>query len=249
MSPLRTEPNDSEFVSFPISVEGFDITDLMISMKRSGIVTGRVIWEGRSPPPFATLRITPGAADPRMTAATVVSASEGSGTVDATGNFSIIGVHGNIVFRTSFVGRAEPWSLKAVRFGGADITDTGYDVSGDLDGIEIVMTDRGTRVSGSAMNARYQPATDYVVVFLPREVKPNVNPTASSRPRAPISRAVTKFETSPQENTSWRQSNRSAATAITTPLSETNAFDCHAAHLEGRPGTRARPPADALAHV
>ena len=177
VSPLRTEPNDSGFVSFPISVDGFDITDLMISMKRSGTVTGRVVWEGRSPHPFATLRITPAAADPRMTAATVVSAAEGSGTVDATGNFSIVGVHGNVVFRTSFVGRAEPWSLKAVRFGGADITDTGYDVSGDVDGIEIVMTDRGTRVSGSAQNARYQPATDYVVVFLPREEKPNVNPT------------------------------------------------------------------------
>jgi len=177
VSPLRTEPNDSEFVSFPISVDGLDTTDLTISMKHSGIVTGRVVWEGRSPQPFATLRITPGAADPRMTAATVVLASEGSGTVDAKGNFSIIGVHRNVVFRTSFVGRAEPWSLKAVRFGGADITDTGYDVSGDLHGIEIVMTDRGTRVSGTAKDARYQQVTDYAVVFLPKEEKLNVSPT------------------------------------------------------------------------
>jgi hypothetical protein len=173
VAPLRTQPDDFEFASFPISVEGHDLTDLMISMRVGATVNGRVIWEGSSPQPFATQRITPATADGRMSAATPAS---GGGTVDAKGNFSLVGVHGPVVFHSSFVGRSEPWTLKAVRIGGADITDIGYNVTSDIDGLEVVMTDRETRVSGTARGEGYQPAMDYVVVILPSEVKPGVNP-------------------------------------------------------------------------
>ena len=174
VSPLRTKPDDMEFASFPISVEGRDITDLMISMKVGATVTGRVVWEGNSPQPFATLRIIPAAVDPRMSAATPASAG---GTVDAKGNFSLVGLHGPVMFYSSFTGRAEPWTLKAVRIGAVDITDIGYNVAGDIDGLEVVMTDRETRVSGTVKGERNQPAMDYVVVVLPSEVRPGVNPT------------------------------------------------------------------------
>lgn len=177
VEPLRTQP-DVEFASFPIRVEGHDVTDLMIAMKAGATITGRVVWEGRSPPPFATQRITPVAADPKMTATMQMShgGGPGNGTVDAMGNFSIVGVHGQVVFHTFFTGRTEPWTLKAVRIGGADITDVGYNVTGDIDGLEVVMTDRETRVSGTAMGERNQPATDYVVVVLPSEERAGVNP-------------------------------------------------------------------------
>ena len=81
------------------------------------------------------------------------------------------------MFHSSFTGHAGPWTLKAVRIGGADITDVGYNVTSDIDGLEVVMTDRETRVSGMARDERNQPAMDYVVVFLPSEVRPGVNPT------------------------------------------------------------------------
>jgi hypothetical protein len=178
VSPLRTEPSDHEFVSFPISVDGHDITDLVISASRGATVTGRVIWEGTSPQPFATLRVSTAPADQR-TAPTRLTfgGGTGNGVVDAKGNFTILGAHGNVVFRTSFTGRAETWNLKAVRYGGADITDVGYNVTTDLDGVEVVLTDRETRVSGLVLDARRQPATDYVVVFLPSENPPGVNTT------------------------------------------------------------------------
>jgi hypothetical protein len=88
-----------------------------------------------------------------------------------------VGVHGHVVFHTSFTGRAAPWTLKAVRIGATDITDVGYTVTSDIDSLEVVMTDRQTRVSGIARDDRYQPAMDYVVVVLPSEVRPGVNPT------------------------------------------------------------------------
>jgi hypothetical protein len=174
VSPLRTQPDDFEFASFPISVEGHDITDLIISMKVGATVNGRVVWEGSSPEPFATLRITPATVDPGLSAATPAS---GGGTVDAKGNFSLVGVHGPVVFHSSFTGRAEPWTLKAVRIGGADITDIAYNVNSDIDSLEVVMTDRETRVSGMAKNERNEPARDYVVVVLPSELRRDVNPS------------------------------------------------------------------------
>lgn len=178
VSPLRTEPSDNEFVSFPISVEGHDITDLMITAKRAATVSGRVIWEGNSPQPFATLRVSIAAADASMATPRVsFGPTDGGGVVDAKGQFTITGVHGSVMFRPSFTGRAETWNLKAVRLGGMDITDVGFNVTEDVDGLEIVMTDRETRVSGIARDARGQSATDYVVVFLPGEHKPGVNQT------------------------------------------------------------------------
>ena len=42
-----------------------------------------------------------------------------------------------VVFRPYSTGRPETWNLKAVKFGGADITDAGYDVRSDLDWADI----------------------------------------------------------------------------------------------------------------
>ena len=178
VSPVRSQPGDVEFVSYPITVEGHDLTDLMISMRPGATITGRVIWEGRSPQPFGTQRITVSAVDPKLsTGALIAGVGEGNGTVDAKDSFTIIGVHGHVVFHSSFVGRSEPWTLKAVRIAGADITDVGYNVTADIDGLEVVMTDRETRVSGMARGDGNQPAMDYVVVILPGEVRPGINST------------------------------------------------------------------------
>jgi len=163
MSPVRSDTVGRDFASFPISVEGHDITDLLITTIPEATVRGRVIWEGDSPEPFATQRIIATPADSRMNTAT--------GVVDAKGNFSIIGVHGHIVFHSSFTGVSGPWHVKAVRLGGADITDAGYKVAGDIDGLEVVMTDRATNVSGTVTDTLHQPVIDYTVVFLPSEDK------------------------------------------------------------------------------
>jgi hypothetical protein len=175
--PVRSDTADREFASLPISVVGDDITDLMIATRPEATVRGRVIWEGSSPEPFATQRISVSQADPRMNSAVQAWGGGTSGTVDAKGTFSIVGVHGHIVFQSSFTGVSGPWHLKAVRLGGADITDVGYNVTSDIDDLEVVMTDRETRVSGMARDERHQPAMDYVVVVLPSEVRPGVNPT------------------------------------------------------------------------
>jgi protocatechuate 3,4-dioxygenase beta subunit len=178
LSPVQSDTADREFASFPISVDGHDITGLLISTRPEATVRGRVIWEGSSPEPFATQRINVRPADPRTNSAVQAWGGGPSGaTVDAKGNFSIIGVHGHVVFQSSFTGVSGPWHLKAVRIGSADITDVGYNVTSDIDDLEVVMTDREARVSGNVRDIRSQPVLDYVVVFLPSEDKTGINQT------------------------------------------------------------------------
>ena len=56
--------------------------------------------------------------------------------------------------------------MKSVTHQGTDITDTGLDFKegGNVTGLEIVLTQRATELSGSVQDAGARPVTDYVVV-------------------------------------------------------------------------------------
>jgi len=68
-------------------------------------------------------------------------------------------------------GTPPEWDLKAVRFGGVDVTDTGLDVkpNEDLTGIEIELTNRATETTGLATDQRGEPVRDYAVVVFARD--------------------------------------------------------------------------------
>jgi hypothetical protein len=61
------------------------------------------------------------------------------------------------------------WMLKSVLLNGEDVTDSGITPrSGErLEGLQIVMTSRLTRVNGTAVNDVNQAARDYVAVIFP----------------------------------------------------------------------------------
>ena len=82
--------------------------------------------------------------------------------VDAAGRFRIVGFRG----RVRMYGGGAGWFVKRVSLKGNDVT-TGFDVSGDVDGIEIVLTDRTTTVTGTARDARGIGKNDYIVTFFP----------------------------------------------------------------------------------
>ena len=63
------------------------------------------------------------------------------------------------------------WSLKAVRLGGADVTDTGIEFrpNENVDGIEVELTNNPASVSGLVTNDRDEPVKDYSVVIFARD--------------------------------------------------------------------------------
>ena len=164
--------SSEEFASLPVSVAGDDITNLLITTTTGGTVRGRIIFEGAKPPPASAaqpLRVMPSSAEPGMNVNLMQSME--NGLVDAEGNFQLVGVSGNVLFRA---GPIPPgWTQKRVTVASRDITDTGIEVPAgeSLTGVEVVLTDRVSTLTGSVRTARGEPVTDYVLMVLPREAK------------------------------------------------------------------------------
>jgi hypothetical protein len=87
----------------------------------------------------------------------------GTGQVTAQGTFEIRGLFGKR--RVVLSGLPSAWTLKAVRIGGTDVIDTGYEFAKeDVTNVEFVVTNRISSLSGTVKLDNNAPATDYVVL-------------------------------------------------------------------------------------
>jgi hypothetical protein len=61
------------------------------------------------------------------------------------------------------------WLIKSVTLNGNDVTDLPIDIAstGSITGIQVVLTDKQTALSGTVKTATGTPATDYTVVIFP----------------------------------------------------------------------------------
>ncbi len=175
------EGGQAESGSIPISVTGEDLSNVVIATSKGTSVSGRVIYEGGEPPRVNTLRISA----PALDGDNPLSAFGSSSSVTAEGTFELQGVSGPRSFRIS--NAPAGWSLKAVRLNGTDITDTGIDIrpTQPVTGLEVVLTNRMTEVSGG-VKAGTEPATDYTVVIFSEDPQKWIAPLprhiASARP-------------------------------------------------------------------
>jgi hypothetical protein len=185
-TPARSAANAefNEVASVPFTATGQDITDFIITTTPGATVSGRVIFEGASKAAKPD-RVAAHAPDHRSTV--VHRRNDGdNGAIDAAGRFQLRGIIGRAIFVTGFAppgtGHSE-WSMKSVTLNGADITDTPLDIPsvGEINGIEIVMTDTPTRLSGTVTNARREIVKDYVVVILPERLQEGVLPDRFTR--------------------------------------------------------------------
>ncbi len=90
--------------------------------------------------------------------------------VAADGTFTIGGLFDPALFR---VGGAQGWSIKQVLLGGQDITDTPLDFAPGqtVAGVQIVLTDKSTTLSGAVTDSRGQPVVDATVIVFPADDK------------------------------------------------------------------------------
>jgi hypothetical protein len=108
------------------------------------------------------------------------------GRVGDDWTFELTGLFGARVL--TVLGLGARWRLKAVYLGGADITDTGFEVRGaqSLSGLEVVLTNQPTEISGTVSDAKGRPVKDYVVlIFAEDEARwthPTLRYTMVSRP-------------------------------------------------------------------
>jgi protocatechuate 3,4-dioxygenase beta subunit len=153
---------EGEFVSRFVTVNGADVADVRLQTSAGSHVDGRFIFEGSSPPDPTTVTLTTLPSDFDRAP---LGGPMGRATGQADGTFVLEGVNGPRRFLLMSAPR--PWSLKAIRVNGRDVTDEPMSFGTkdeSLADVEVVLTSTPTIVSGTVTDARGQVVTDYTVI-------------------------------------------------------------------------------------
>lgn len=153
---LRSMRSD-EAAHAEVTVDGADVAGVTLTLSSGATARGRVRFESGEPPPGV-----------RPSDIFVIASPAGLGrsgappTAAPDWTFEIPGLRGRVLVRAGGVGT---WHLKSVALDGVDVTDLPIDFdNGDVDGIEIVLTQRTTAIAGTVADARGRVVTDVTVV-------------------------------------------------------------------------------------
>lgn len=150
----------AEIASLPLTVTGEDITGIALVTAPAATASGRIRFEGAAKPSTSagniTLTALPVELQPGMPFG-------GRATVREDLTFELGGLSDR---RRLMVNPPPGWFVKAVRHDGQDITDSGLDFRPGqrVEGLEVLLTQRTTELSGSVSDTSSKPTRDYVVV-------------------------------------------------------------------------------------
>jgi hypothetical protein len=176
-----TYPPDTREVEIgylPFRVDTSDVEDLVVTLARPAKVAGRVVFEEGWPP---ALRRPPLTVQVRFDRSThrPMGGPPPSAIVKGDLTFELEGLSGPQII--GLIGYPmDEWTLKAIRYRGEEILNipTEFRTSTDPRALEIVLTNRGARLSGRVTDARGVAAEDgsaLVLIFpaSPQEWRPD----------------------------------------------------------------------------
>jgi hypothetical protein len=156
---------EGESGSLPIAVTGEeDLTGLTLTTRRPTRLTGQLVFDGAPPehlrPAQFRFYLQPASPGGMMYGGPLQTKDDWTLQGRATNGPFL--VNGDL---------PEGWMIKSVLVNGEDVIDTGIPSrSGDVvDGVQIVVTNRLTRVTGTAVDDLGQPAREYVAVIFPED--------------------------------------------------------------------------------
>ena len=159
----KAGPANVEWTAVHVNVTGENISDLMLTTSAGFAISGRVTVEGSTPPP-AMKGLTIGAREMDLSVQNLgLPPTFANSPVDTAGQFRIVGVRG----RVRVTGGGAGWFVKRVLVRGVDVTSPGFDVTADLDGIEVVLTNQVTTITGTVRDIRGIGRNDFIVTFFP----------------------------------------------------------------------------------
>jgi hypothetical protein len=150
----------TESGSVSLTVTGNDITGLTIVTSPGATASGRVIFEGAAKPPIAPAALNINATPVEFG----MMMMGGNARIRDDWTFEATGLTERRRFRV--INPPPGWYFKSASHDSSDITDTGIDFKEgqQVAGIDIVLTQRVTDVSGAVQDSRARPITDFVVV-------------------------------------------------------------------------------------
>jgi hypothetical protein len=169
-NPGPPPPGDTRWIKGHVSVGAQDL-DLTLPLARGARLSGRVVFDGTSPPPPARqlegMPIRLLAADGADLGFVPLSG------VEADGRFRLVGVPpGAYELDTSFElsFRDPPWRLRSIKALGNDVTGRAIQVGvQDVTDIVLTYTDRRTTIAGTLHDASGQPLAGGSVVVFPTD--------------------------------------------------------------------------------
>ncbi len=161
----RQQSIEGEFGTLAVAVNGEDVTDLNLEQSEGSSISGRFTFDSYDPskqPASTNVELVPVPIDLDLSPSSVATAA-----VADDWTFEISGLHGP---RRLHLQRAPAgWMLKEIRVAGIDVTDRPLAFGSDeqsLTDVEVVLTDRVSRLTGTVSGASGRPAAGAsVVVF------------------------------------------------------------------------------------
>ena len=155
---------DIEIASMPIVVGSDDLTGLTLVTSKGASITGNVVAAEGSIAKLSTNSIQIVAQGAQFQPGPFQNRPA---QVDADGNFVLTNLTGQKFIRVN--GLPQQWTLKSVTFNGMDVTDSALEFRGSAQstGLQIVVSDKISAVTGKVMTAKGDVTRDYTVVVFP----------------------------------------------------------------------------------
>jgi uncharacterized protein (DUF2141 family) len=156
------------WANVPITVGAEGIRNLAVRVGTGFRITGRIVYDG------ATAKPAPSALP---SASVQVIPAEGTqlgypaalrGVSDADGTFTTAEIPpGRYVIR--FTGTGGGWSLKSAMFQGRDVSYLAFTLQSNIDGVQIVMTDRPASITGTVRDEAGKVDPKAAVILFPAD--------------------------------------------------------------------------------
>ena len=166
--PMGMPGGISEFATMPITVASDDIDNVLITTSPGATARGVIVTDDGTPPSFRAdqVQIFQSSTDP----STPTFGGGGPPRVNDDFTFELPGLFERRLLRVNVgQGQSSGWFLKSVLHDGQDVTDSGIDFQPGraYDGLQIVLTQKTTDLSGLVTDDRNRPIVDATVVVFP----------------------------------------------------------------------------------
>jgi hypothetical protein len=158
----------SERTSVSVLVGESEVRHVVLTPRKPAGAGGSIETDEQGPPTFPAARVSISALAIDAESALPSFTDPGPATARSDWTFRISSLDGKYLLRVN--GLPDDWMLKAVLLGTRDVTDVPISVTrsgGDVDGLRIILSRKGSRVTGEVIDGSGRPTPDGTVILFP----------------------------------------------------------------------------------